>query len=166
MGWDYTHGASKQDIVRERIAPRTWDTGAVRTVASRVVGGVLWTVRDHTHPDGRLERYIGCDLLQGTPGGWGYKDLDEHSHPYYYSCPLAYLDIAPVACQEWREGVHKWHGDRAARRAVVASLTVGATVALLPGCKPESVEITSLTPLMGTRSGRLYRIQPRHLRLA
>jgi hypothetical protein len=35
-------------------------------------------------------------------------------HPYYYSCPLRYLDMAPVQSFEWRERVHRFHAGRAA----------------------------------------------------
>ena len=57
--------------------------------------------------------YIGCHLLESSGGDWGYKSLDESVHPYYYSCPLRYLDMAPVQSSEWRERVHRFHAGRA-----------------------------------------------------
>jgi hypothetical protein len=63
-----------------------------------------------SQPHGKTERYIGCDLLRKHPGhGWGYKDLTESMHPYYYTCPLSYLETVPVACEEWREQVREYH---------------------------------------------------------
>jgi hypothetical protein len=45
--------------------------------------------------------------------GWGYKDLDESMGPYYFSCPLKYLDMVPIdrygGNAEWRAGVVAYH---------------------------------------------------------
>jgi hypothetical protein len=57
--------------------------------------------------------YIGCHLLESAGLEWGYKSLDESVHPYYYSCPLRYLDMAPVQSPAWRERVHRFHAGRA-----------------------------------------------------
>lgn len=67
--------------------------------------GVLWTLRETEKPDGTRDRWIGCNLLDGA----GYKDLAEEMHPYSYDCPLEYLALAPVTCQEWRDGVIEYH---------------------------------------------------------
>ena len=44
---------------------------------------------------------------------WGYKDLDEAMFPYYFSCPLKYLDMVPIEIYgghpEWRERVRAYH---------------------------------------------------------
>jgi hypothetical protein len=34
-------------------------------------------------------------------------------HPYYYSCPLRFLDLAPEQSRAWREGVRAYHAQRA-----------------------------------------------------
>jgi hypothetical protein len=65
-------------------------------------------------------RYIGCHLLESSGGEWGYKSLDESVHPYYYSCPLRYLDMAPVRSSEWREGVRAYHAGRRKSAALIA----------------------------------------------
>lgn len=65
------------------------------------------------------ERWIGCDLLEYSKRdeGWGYKDMDESMHPYYYSCPLSYLDMVPVVgSEEWRQGVREYHQRQRAKR--------------------------------------------------
>lgn len=36
---------------------------------------------------------------------WGYKDICESMGPYYYDCPIKYLDMTPPADEHWREGV-------------------------------------------------------------
>ena len=37
--------------------------------------------------------------------GWGSKDMDEGMHPYHYSCPLSFLDPAPVQNKDRHEKV-------------------------------------------------------------
>jgi len=75
----------------------------------------------------------------------------ESMHPYYYSCPLAYLDAVPVACEEWRQLVLQYHAKQARR------LTVGVTYALIGRSVPH-VRIVSLRPLRGTYMGWTYRV--------
>ena len=71
------------------------------------------------------QRWIACDLLRYERDcGWGYKDLDESMHPYFYSCPLKYLDLVPIEQYggnvEWRGFVRSHHAriteKRSARR--------------------------------------------------
>lgn len=77
-----------------------------------VHSGVLWTVTERTitqDDQESRERWIGCTLLKFENdrygGQWGYKAMTEAWHPAYYSCPTGYLDMVPVACQEWRDQV-------------------------------------------------------------
>jgi hypothetical protein len=103
MGWYYTHGAQRQDIVEEL----TQDNKYYRTLAHCLRGNVLWTV----HENNDLIKWIGCYLLSngGDHSGWGYKPMDESMYPYYFTCPKKYLSMTPVACQEWRDGVLDYH---------------------------------------------------------
>jgi len=57
---------------------------------------------------------IGCHLLESEGHEWGYKSLVEAEHPYYYSCPLRYLDMVPQRCATWRARVHAFHQQRPA----------------------------------------------------
>jgi hypothetical protein len=158
MGWTFTKDATRADIIAERI--RAWDndTHAGRTLQRCTVGNVLWTVRELTDKrTGTTERYIGCDLLERERGyGWGYKDMCESSGPFYYSCPLGYLEIVPVACEEWREQVRAYHALRKRR------LKVGTTYQLIGKTVPH-VEIVSLRPLLGRFSGTTYRVSKSYI---
>jgi len=158
MGWTFTRDSERADIIAERIEAWSNDTHAGRTLRHCTKGNVLWTVRELTDKrTGVTERYIGCDLLQCQRGfGWGYKDMCESSHPYYYSCPLVYLDIAPVACETWRERVREYHA-RQKRQ-----LKVGATYKLIGRTIPH-VEIVSLRPLLGRYNGRTYRVSKSYI---
>jgi len=37
---------------------------------------------------------ICCEAKKGL--GWGYKDLEASSGPFFYSCPSKYLDFVPI----------------------------------------------------------------------
>lgn len=149
MGWDFIDGHSKKDV----IALITKDA-----FAHTVKGNVLWTVQEY-----KGTKIIGCYLLgtskSNTPGvkpSWGFKDLCEAVHPFYYNCPLSYLGMAPVACQEWRDKVVAYHA-----RTKVA-LKVGDKVKLIPGCSVPEVVVTSVKPLRATADGKEYSL-PRRL---
>lgn len=111
MGWLYTYGASKRDVIKERCAPWKWNAASGQTIAKCIRGNVLWRVVEVYHrTTGHFERAIMCDLLQtDLEGNWGYKDMDESMHPYYWSCPVKYLGMNTVPyCPEWREGVREY----------------------------------------------------------
>lgn len=50
------------------------------------------------------KRWLICHKL--TPAGNGYKPMGVEEHPYFYSCPLALLDLVPQTDshheREWR----------------------------------------------------------------
>ncbi|MFO6370232.1 hypothetical protein, partial [Pseudomonas aeruginosa] len=103
---------------------------SVKVIAHALRGNVLWSVTqvtakaDGVHRDlapGQSLRYIRCDLLQRSGGQWGYKPLDESMHPYYYSCPLSYLDLAPEQSADWRAGVRAYHAQRRIPKAAPAT---------------------------------------------
>lgn len=151
MGWLFTLGQTRGQLIDHLTRER--DT--CKTVAKFASGNHLWVV----HEDRKGERFIVLYLLQNQQGyGWGYKDIDESMGPYYYSCPLKFLELAPKAANaEWREEVRKYH----ARRANAKGVKLGDTLILIKGCKVPSVVVTSVRPLQGTHSGVLYNISRR-----
>jgi hypothetical protein len=135
MGWLFKSGCSRRDLVAERTEDweRTNAEGMlVKTTClahcyrGGVFSGVLWTVwgRSFTKDGAEIqpiERWIGCDLLRSQKGfGWGYKDLDESMFPYYFSCPLKYIDLVPIekfgGNAEWRATVHRYHQRQTEKR--------------------------------------------------
>ncbi|MCS7637428.1 hypothetical protein N0390_33235, partial [Pseudomonas aeruginosa] len=105
----------------ELIAPQETERASVKVIAHALRGNVLWSVTEvtakvegvHRHlAPGQSLRYIRCDLLERSGGRWGYKPLDESMHPYYYTCPLSYLDLAPEQSTDWRAGVRAYHARR------------------------------------------------------
>lgn len=164
MGWLFTRGQTRADLIQRLTKPEEGDKSSYRTLAHCTKGNVLWAVQEVVFKQGnpRFEagapqRFIGCYLIAPQKGfGWGYKDMEESMHPYYYHCPLAYLDMAPEACVAWREKVREWHA-RNGRPVAVGDIWA------LVGCKVDVVFIQSVRPLRGRdRNGYLYRI-PRRL---
>ena len=134
MGWLFRAGSTRRELIAERT--KDWDKdgpeGTTVTTAclahcyrGNVYSGVLWAVWERTlTKDGQVkpvERWITCDLLRYQRDyGWGYKDMDESMHPYYYSCPLGYLEKVPIdqygGNAEWRESVQDNHARQKERR--------------------------------------------------
>lgn len=139
MGWLFKAGISRRDLIAENTKgwERTKEDGTVikstcltHCYRGGVFSGVLWSVWERTFVrDGQKleqpQRWIVCDLLRYVDGKWGFKDLCESVHPYFYSCPLGYLELVPIerfgGNAEWRELVRQYHArsieKRRARKA-------------------------------------------------
>jgi hypothetical protein len=115
MGWTYSNSFTKEKIRDEVTRGYTReDGGYFKTLKSEFCGNILWALHESTRyvdlNGNKLDtpetvRYIGCYFFCGS----GYKDMDETMHPYYYNCPLSYLDevTEPLnsRSREWREKV-------------------------------------------------------------
>lgn len=151
MGWDFKADATKKDI----IADLTKEGTSTKCLAHTCKGNVLWTVHE-TKATG--EKWIGCYILGSSKGfGWGYKDMCESMFPYYFSCPLSYLDMAPVACAEWREKVKAYHAK------TKLALKVGDKVKLIEGCSIPMVTVVSIKPLRAVANGKEYKLPRRYI---
>ena len=111
MGWLFTHGASRADVIHEitatqRVRGRTWRT-IEHTLVRDADVDVLWAVHESVIDGDAALVFIGCHLLDQRDGAWGYKSMDESMGPCFYSCPLSMLDLAPVACESWRARVRE-----------------------------------------------------------
>ena len=121
MGTYYTYGATRKSTIAD-LTPKPQDRedgGYFKTLKHCCCGNVLWAVHESkAKRDGVFEtvRFIGCYLMMPGRNGWGYKPMDEYMHPFYYSCPMSYLGLAPLdtssPCadnsKEWREGVQDY----------------------------------------------------------
>lgn len=133
MGWTYPYGVDRKQLIAQRVEGWERVTGEmlVRSTCLKhcyrggVFSGVLWSVWERTFTkDGDevqpSERWIQCDLLRCDRGEWGYKDMEESMFPYYFSCPLSYLELVPIdrygGNADWREQVAEHHRRRANKR--------------------------------------------------
>lgn len=99
MGWYFQAGrGSHRDVDRE--------CNDSNTIACSLVNfSHHWSVWK-----GAESNVIVFDLISRLPHAneWGYKPMGESAFPYFYDCPLKFLDMAPVANAEWREEVKKY----------------------------------------------------------
>lgn len=173
MGWTYSNVITeKAAMVNNRTSSwssqREIDGEQVQVsgvcLAHSVRGKCLWTVWEvkkvflASNKPPVIHRFIGLDLLS-KDGTYGYKDMEESVHPYYYDCPLKYLDMVPeVASQEWRDGVRAYHAKKNAK----AKIAVGDTVKLVNTTIPSVVIVEKRgRQLIGSYAGRIYRVPPR-----
>ena len=121
MGWLFGWDTRKQLV--DHLCGDAW----VKTLKRRFVGNTLYTVHSYKQTDGTVIKYACVYLLKGrsnTRYGWGYKDMDETMHPYYYDFPVSWLDLLSPTDSEnarkWREEVRK-------RAEKLARVKVGTT---------------------------------------
>lgn len=116
MGWTTNDSWTRASLIRERIEGEvSRGTGTIRKCLAHVYRGsawkgTLWTVWELTKVDGKVIRYIGCDLLQCYGGTWGYKDLEAGMGPCQVNCPLSYLLMGPFD-YDYEKGTYlEWVG--------------------------------------------------------
>lgn len=114
MGWDFAQGYKKKDVIADLTRGWESETSKCACLQSCVRGNVLWAVMETTNKvTGQVAKWIACNLLGAEKGfGWGSKNMSEAEFPYYFSCPLGYLDLVPVECAEWRGKVREYHAGR------------------------------------------------------
>ena len=167
MGWLFTYGASKADVVKEC----TRGSERAACLAHSVYGNHLWSVWETKPADGAPpKRLIVLDLLGSSRGeGWGNKGMDESMGPYTYDCPLKFLDMVPVACQTWRDKVRAHHAAKSAKLKRKSQIKIGSTVRLTPGLMVRGLPICTarviqVKPLRAeTDTGCVVRLMPRHI---
>lgn len=157
MGWYYTDGATRRDIIDELTKEQVTETTVFRTLRKCFRGNTMYALHESGPPAGPLTKWISVYLLQRHKDSWGYKPLPEDALPYYFDCPLSYLDEADEAttenAKEWRAGVREVAEKRASKKPKVGETWT------LEGCKIKEVEIVSLRPLHGRTAGTTYRIK-------
>lgn len=127
MGWLFeTYPSSKSDyidrILKRNFAPANPDASCTLLDHS-LRGNNLWLLVKPSV----LQPFIALFRLERHDGCWGYKDMCESSGPYYYDCPLKFLDQAPEpqgfnrdhadSGRSWRGFVREHHARQRQRRA-------------------------------------------------
>lgn len=125
MGWLF-YKNSKDELVKDLLDPAKYSSATITDHSLR--GNHLWI---QIEKNDTKERLIGLFLL-GSSGrtfqNWGYKDMDETMHPYYYDCPLRLIDTAtePLneASAEWRKKVRAHWERKKSTPKPVSGMTV------------------------------------------
>ena len=110
-----TRTQTKQQFVHELIMSFS---GRTLVLAHSVRGNNLWVLLKPQDKD----PLIGLFKMSSERGCWGYKDMAEADGPFYYDCPLTYLDRAPEpngfnlnhrdSGRTWRDFVRDHHSRR------------------------------------------------------
>jgi hypothetical protein len=169
MGWLYSTKWPTRKDLEDHLLEDSRKTG--RYIAHKWVGSNFWFVEKMVGDSKPIivlcltgkHKNIGYGSVSGS--GYGYKDMTEQMGPYYYDCPLDFLEKAPVACQEWRDKVVAFHENEKRYKAMKKQLQVG-TVILLKDCKIPEVTLTKIKPMRGVYGGVTYRISPKILKSA
>ena len=93
-----TYRQSKSEFVSELLSK--FSPGQV--IKSSVRGNRLWVLVKRSSQT----TIIGLFLMYCEDGCWGYKDMSEADGPFFYDCPLSFLDAAPEP-----DGFNLNHGD-------------------------------------------------------
>ncbi len=111
---------------RDQLIERLLSPDYHVTLARHLIQDRLWCVKGYTK-DGVERLYIALFLLiPYPPNEYGYKDMDESCHPYFYDCPLHMLEMvepyAPLgSAADWRKRVREFHAG-ASREEIMASV--------------------------------------------
>lgn len=95
-----------------------------RVLKSAMRGAVWYGACETVKADGSRTVWAGICLTCGRSGYdgtvWGYKEMDESMHPFYYDCPTSILALlSPTddkSANEWREECLKHNGKRKASK--------------------------------------------------
>lgn len=159
MGWTYSSAwTTKSKLVADLLAD--YQRMGYQVIDHATTKSGLWAV---IKPENGTA-IITLALIERSRGEYGYKDMDESASPYYYDCPLAFLDLAPASKLEWRSRVRAFHQDRAGGRALLKALYPGLTLRLRGKAIPQItvVEVKGRT-VTGEYGGTLYKITPKSL---
>jgi len=168
MGWTFPGVYTRKFMIQDRTKDTYWHSDEAATTSrvgvclkncyrGNTFSGVLWTVWQVTTTEKGNEieskRYIGCDILRyNRNDGWGYASMSEAQGPSYYSCPIAYLDMVPVAdspyANNWRKHVRARYAKRTKK------IAKGFTYVASPGVtwkkqKVVTIRVISLRPMLG-----------------
>jgi hypothetical protein len=151
MGWDFTLGATRAQIIRERTIAQANEKYLFSCDQYKIVRNHLWSIQTLVDREtSESETYLCLDLLRKERGyGWGYKSITEAMGPLYYDCPLSLLDIVPIVNQGWRNKVIEYH------RRDKRPIAIGDRV-ILEGCVIPSATIIQTRPILGVYGGTTY----------
>lgn len=161
MGWLFTHGATRRDIIDDLTRDQSKDGRVFRTLRKCLRGNTMYALHE-SGPEGETQKWLCVYMLQRDTIGWGYKDVDESMGPCHYDCPTSYIDEADEPpneyARQWREECRKRAAARASRKP-----KTGESWRLSNG---RTYRIVSLRPLGGVdvETGRRYRVPRKMLR--
>lgn len=130
MGWT-TGWHSKEQVIEHCL-----DWGSkFNSLAHTVRGNRLWVLKQYNEGERAGEVFVALYLISNSKGEWGYKDLDDSVGPYYFDCPLSYIEKTIKSGRklsewtvEWHEKVRAHHKASKAKRQKAKQLEVGMKI--------------------------------------
>lgn len=134
MGW-YFSSQSRSALIAQLIAPQETERASVKVVARAARQCPLVRIGSDRQGRRRASRPRAGPVPAQHPlrsagaqrRPMGSQALGRMHAPYYYSCPLSYLDLAPEQSADWRAGVRAYHARR--RTPTVATASAAAPTA-------------------------------------
>ena len=102
MGTSSWRSSSKKHFVSDINRDRT--RAGMEIIACKNTKSGQWSVLKNT----KGVVFIVLDLITKNDGVYYVKSIQECMQPFYYDCPIEFLDLAPVESQEWRDGVKEY----------------------------------------------------------
>lgn len=174
MGWDGHGKRNRETVLAEISKPQTWTYKGVTTALTPLEtadkGAEVWQVVrvENTQADGaKIERVeIRLTLFEKQGGEICTKTMGESSHPYYYGCPLKFLDMVPCPDSDyawaWRAEVRRLANERNESNrqtaATIRKLKIGNTVRIIGASDIAQGVIVSLKPLAVNAGGVNYKL--------
>lgn len=178
MGWLFTYGQSKQELIEKRVRKEENENGIWEYPEHALKGKCLWKILYHTNKQtGESTKIICLDLIEAqydknSKGkkefyGYGYKDMDETMGPCYYDCPLSFLEKVPCPnsnyAPAWRKKVIEYHAQSKMQKETYSSLAIGKTYSLIHASIPQITIVGKIKrSFIGEYQGKRYRI-PKHM---
>lgn len=136
MGWLFSHYESKKDLANKLV--KQVEESKALYLGHSLVGNILYVAIQYVKEEEtlvanevvKLNKPVSCILIYKLEHNrkdyynWGYKDMDESMHPYYYACPLKLLQITDLHkpdnenSKTWREEVVKYHKAKKELKAI------------------------------------------------
>jgi hypothetical protein len=139
MGWTFGFCGSKKSVIEKILS----DSGASwRFLRHKTIGKNLWLLAENVQSG---VRHIEVAVLDKEDKSWGYKIISENAGPYYYDCPLSFLNEASPprseAAKEWRALCLQWAKEQEAIKQAIRGGTVfelfGRTYTLVEMISPK-----------------------------
>lgn len=99
MGYTSSTGKTRNQVIAEQCGP--WETvhgdtvTALRTHRAGNEDWFLYALYDHSGKE--KDRFIGLTIWDGHY----HKEMEEAVGPYYYGCPVEWLDLVPCPETDW-----------------------------------------------------------------
>lgn len=138
MGWTSSYSwKTKQDVMDEVLSSTYWGK-KINVLKHSLRGNCLWVLAEHTREDLKgKNQFISLFLLSKNDGCYAYKPMDESCGPYYYNCPLTYIDSVEkhggevdAITRNWRQSVKDYHQNAKLKKQAVKSLAPGMKLKL------------------------------------